>query len=374
MKPSFLLIALIFAFAVGARADSPADAAAPPPSSPEATEMWGKITDANDKMKTAIQARDKAAVIALLPTFRHDLHDFVDRFPSDPNVPQAKLAAASADGLAQQVGAADAPTTDEVNAEYAALSSDASLPTRIRVQAGMNRLQGSFEEAMGQVENEKTTPATWVELDKQIAHFEKAFGDAPEVGGVIAQIRQEEFELLGATGDDARIKALADKLADDPHPEVAMIAKKTQAREKTMADLRAHPVELKLAATDGRSIDLASLRGKVVLVDFWATWCGPCVEEMPAVRALYQKYHDQGLEIVGISLDQDPQALAQFVKTNAMPWPQSCDGKSFTGSVPQRFGVAAIPSMWVFDRKGLLVATPMGPRLPAAVAKAISSK
>jgi thiol-disulfide isomerase/thioredoxin len=141
-----------------------------------------------------------------------------------------------------------------------------------------------------------------------------------------------------------------------------------------MADLRVHPVELKLAATDGRAIDLASLRGKVVLLDFWATWCAPCVEEMPAVLALYQKYHDQGFEIVGISLDQDPKAVTQFVSANALPWPQYCDGQSFTGPVPSRFGVAAIPSMWVFDRKGLLVATPIGAKLPDAVAKAMGAK
>src|SRR5471030_1254825 len=65
------------------------------------------------------------------------------------------------------------------------------------------------------------------------------------------------------------------------------------------------PLDLKFTAVDGKKVDLADMRGKVVLIDFWATWCPPCRAEVPDVVATYKKYHDQGFEVVGISLDQD---------------------------------------------------------------------
>src|SRR5882762_4870715 len=69
------------------------------------------------------------------------------------------------------------------------------------------------------------------------------------------------------------------------------------------------PLDLAVTAVDGSKIDLSKLRGKVVLIDFWATWCPPCREEVPNVVAAYQKYHGQGFEIVGVSLDQDKDAM-----------------------------------------------------------------
>ncbi len=75
------------------------------------------------------------------------------------------------------------------------------------------------------------------------------------------------------------------------------------------------------------ALSLAGYKGKVVLVDFWATWCGPCVDELPNVIAAYKKYHDKGFEIVGISLDQDKAKLEEFLKEKGMTWPQFLDGK-----------------------------------------------
>ena len=80
---------------------------------------------------------------------------------------------------------------------------------------------------------------------------------------------------------------------------------------------------------DGKSLSIAGYKGKVVMVDFWATWCGPCVGEVPNVAAIYQKYHDKGFEIIGVSLDRegDKDKLISFTKDHNMPWRQDFDGK-----------------------------------------------
>jgi len=87
------------------------------------------------------------------------------------------------------------------------------------------------------------------------------------------------------------------------------------------------PINLTFTATDGSTVDLAALRAKVVLLDFWATWCAPCRGEVPNVDVAYNKYHAQGFEVVGISLDQDRDSLSRFTTDNAMTWPQFFEGQ-----------------------------------------------
>jgi thiol-disulfide isomerase/thioredoxin len=114
---------------------------------------------------------------------------------------------------------------------------------------------------------------------------------------------------------------------------------------------------LKFTAVDGAEIDLSKLRGKVVLIDFWATWCPPCREEMPDLVAAYQKYHDQGFEILGISLDQSKDAFLLFTKANQMVWPQYFDGKGWQNDVSSQFGIDSLPALWLVDKNGMLVTT-----------------
>ena len=115
------------------------------------------------------------------------------------------------------------------------------------------------------------------------------------------------------------------------------------------------PDDLTFTAVDGSTVDLTSLRGKVVLLDFWATWCGPCRGEVPNVVAAYNKYHSQGFEVVGISLDQDRDSLNQFTASNGMVWPQYFDGQGWDNDLAQRFDIRSIPQMWLLDRQGRIV-------------------
>ena len=114
------------------------------------------------------------------------------------------------------------------------------------------------------------------------------------------------------------------------------------------------PVSLQFTAVDGREVDLVGMRGKVVLVDFWATTCGPCIKELPRVKAAYDKFRGQGFEVIGISCDTDKEQLNKFLDEKGFPWPQYFDGKGFGNKISQSFGIDGIPHMFLVDKKGLL--------------------
>lgn len=106
----------------------------------------------------------------------------------------------------------------------------------------------------------------------------------------------------------------------------------------------------------GQPLSVGKFKGKVVLVDFWATWCGPCVGELPNVLAAYKKYHDKGFEIVGISLDRDEQALKSFVAAKQMTWPQYFDGQFWDTKLAKKYGVTSIPATYLVGPDGKIVA------------------
>jgi thiol-disulfide isomerase/thioredoxin len=90
----------------------------------------------------------------------------------------------------------------------------------------------------------------------------------------------------------------------------------------------------------------------VVLVDFWATWCGPCMGELPHVKAAYEKLHAQGFEIVGISLDENKDTLEKTLKEKEMTWPQYFEGSWGHNKYQEGFGINSIPAMWLVDKQG----------------------
>jgi len=174
-------------------------------------------------------------------------------------------------------------------------------------------------------------------------------------------------------GDTAAWIAKAEKhLKDYPNEEANRMVESQITSIKAAADLKTKPLEMKFTAVDGREVDVSKLQGKVVLIDFWATWCGPCVAELPNVLKAYKELHPKGFEIVGISLDSDKAELEAFVKERGMEWPQYFDGKGWQNEISTKYGINSIPAMWLLNKKGMVVSTNARDGLAEAVAKLLA--
>lgn len=135
------------------------------------------------------------------------------------------------------------------------------------------------------------------------------------------------------------------------------------------------PIPFEVKTINGKTISPEKYKGKVLLIDFWATWCGPCKAEMPNVKKVYQKYNPKGFEIVGISLDRSRQALDGYISQNNIPWPQYFDGKYWNNDVAQQYGVKSIPATYLIDKKGKIRYKSLrGHQLEKAVEKLLAEK
>lgn len=109
----------------------------------------------------------------------------------------------------------------------------------------------------------------------------------------------------------------------------------------------------------GGKFDWNQYRGKVVLLDFWATWCPNCIAEMPELQKIYTKYRDQGVEVVGLSLDNNRKDVTDFLEHKTLPWPILFDGEPTLGQwdnpYAKQFGVMAIPVTMLVDRTGKII-------------------
>ena len=172
---------------------------------------------------------------------------------------------------------------------------------------------------------------------------------------------------LPNTPPDLRSSIIDRIVAEYPESTVARNIKVSKRQVEGLGK----PFELAFQdVTSGKAVSVQDLRGKVVVVDFWATWCGPCVAEMPKVKELYAKYKDEGVEFIGVSLDAPDEdgtkAIKSFVEINKLNWPQFHGGaasKEFADS----WGISGIPTVFVIDTEGNLHSTEARGRLESLI-------
>jgi len=181
----------------------------------------------------------------------------------------------------------------------------------------------------------------------------------------------------------ATLKQIVDQYPTTPSADAAAKALPTLAHLAEAAENQKNLVvgaqfpDFAVADLDGQPLSVASYKGKIVLIDFWATWCGPCMQEMPNVIAAYNKYHSQGFDIIGVSLDQENQhdTLVAFLKDKKMPWRQFYDGKYWENALAVKYGVMAIPQSYLLDGTGKIIAVePRGEALAPAIEAALAKK
>lgn len=203
---------------------------------------------------------------------------------------------------------------------------------------------------------EGLSPKALPEVEEFLTQFP---GDEAAIGLL------EEIGLVAELGGDASSAAKAYGLILERFADHRM-ARLAQGHVRRIQSI-GQPVAWSGVLASGEPLAAELLKGKIVVIDFWATWCGPCIGELPHLKQLYQKYHDQGLEIVGIPLDEDYGVLDQFLKTERLPWLQllaSAPAKT-AGNPPvlpphpiaDQYGIVAIPQMMLIDRQGKVLAT-----------------
>lgn len=188
------------------------------------------------------------------------------------------------------------------------------------------------------------SPAYFAELERG---FRRVQAEFPSESEVYAEL----LFIADHTSGEPSVRLLEEILAWPASTEVKQKAEGVQRKKAALG----RPYDFKVTTTGGRAFRLSDWRGRVVLVDFWATWCTPCREKLPEIQKLYDQAHARGLEIVGVSFDDDLRGLAAFVKKHRMPWLQVADGRGWEGSPQARqFGITSLPSMWLVDRQGVL--------------------
>jgi thiol-disulfide isomerase/thioredoxin len=141
-----------------------------------------------------------------------------------------------------------------------------------------------------------------------------------------------------------------------------------------LAGLVGNSIEIKGTTIDGKSFDISQWKGKVVLVDFWATWCGPCIGELPNVKQNYDLYHSKGFEVVGISLDDDPEKLKEFLVQEHIQWPTLFPTdetqRGWENPIARHYGISGIPTVILVNQEGKVVTLDArGPALGEQLAK-----
>ena len=186
------------------------------------------------------------------------------------------------------------------------------------------------------------------ELIKQAEAILRDFPDSDFAPLALSYIG-DAYERMGEKDKAvAAYKRLVEEYKDDEDNDYVLRA----AGILRFKDLKGSVMDLEFTSTEGKAINLKDYRGKVVVVDFWASWHGPCRTSMPVLVRIEKLLRDRGLRVIGISLDRKKDEMATFVKKMNMTWPQYFDGKKWRNKIARYYGIRAIPARVLVDKTG----------------------
>jgi len=244
-----------------------------------------------------------------------------------------KQAAATLNAFAATLVDSQSPTL-AIEAKRLLLVSKAQTLFAKRDLAGAVALIGETKQLLEADPNDSATAGLAMQLASAFEHMPG--------GSDAARQAYQAFGPIFATSSNESIRQMAESFAG------------TLRR----LSLPGNPMQIAGTLLNGQPFDQQTLAGKVVLVDFWATWCGPCVAEIPNVLEQYEKYHAQGFEVVGISLDQDRDALEKFVADRKIPWPilfEPSEGDGWQHPLATYYGISGIPTVILIGRDGNVI-------------------
>lgn len=240
------------------------------------------------------------------------------------------------------------------------------IPAQLVSAADTNDPTGELKALVGRVNADiKAGKSTETDFSNDLHQFDILLAEhrGQKTDAVAHILFMKAMLYSQVLGDDAKSDALLKQITND-FSETPLAARIEEAQAE-IAKIKAIRDSLAVGTPfpafdvkdmNGKPLSLASYRGKIVLIDFWATWCMPCCMEVPNVIAAYQKYHPQGFDVIGISLDVDKQKLLDFTAQNGMTWPQYFDGERFNNKLAVRYGIQEIPTTFLLDTHGRIIA------------------
>ncbi|MGA2853470.1 MAG: TlpA disulfide reductase family protein [Verrucomicrobiota bacterium] len=261
--------------------------------------------------------------------------DFYTRFSSDKNARRACMTEIEALKQATHFGATN--RLADLDARERAVIAVTNAPEELRYELQVDVLGREMQAraAAGADMN--------AELEKAGCALVKEFPNGPAGYEILME--------LAMNADLKKMREFGELMANSGGPEVLTDLGKGLLRR---LDAVGKPLPIEFKAVDGRAVNLTTLSNKVVLVDFWATWCPGCVALSPEVKKLYDQFHTNGLDVVGINFDDDTNRARQFISEEGLAWPQYFGGRGLDNKFGREYSINAIPAVWLADRKGIL--------------------